>query len=85
MKSFCHGILDDIIHKLLQAKMFTIADFFRGYWHMEFDKTSYFSTTFYMSFGRFKSAKIPFDLTLAYDAFQYKLDTIFGTKNLALA
>ena len=58
--------------------MFTIVDFNNGYYHIECDKAILFFTTFDLTSGIFMFTRMPFYLTMARDAFQQKLVTIFN-------
>ena len=58
--------------------MFTILDFSINYYFMKLDESSSFLTTFNIPFGRFRFTRMPFDLTVAGDAFQCGLDTILN-------
>ena len=42
---FYYKTPDDILHKLLQAKMFTIVDYSEEYYHIKLDEASSFLTT----------------------------------------
>ena len=65
-------------HKLV----FTIFDFSKGYWYIEHDEASSFLTSFNTPFGRFCFIRMPFGLTQAVDAFEYKLDALYSNLNL---
>ena len=45
--------LEDVLHQLSRAKVFTVADVRNGFWHVELDKASSELTTFGTSFGRY--------------------------------
>ena len=83
-KLFYYGISDDIFHKLPQARMFTIVDFSKGYYHIKHDKAVSFLTTFNTLLGRFRVTIIVFVLTEIGDTFQCKLDTIFNNLDFCM-
>ena len=46
------SILEDLLHDMRGAKIFTKADLSSGYWHVELDEASSNQTTFQTCFGR---------------------------------
>ena len=71
---FYHRMTDNIFYKLLQAKMFTIADFIKGNYHIVFDEAISFLTPF----GQLGFTRMSFGLTVTGDEFQHKLDAVFS-------
>ena len=68
-----HSIIDPLmiyIHKLSQAKMFSIVDFSKVYFHIELDGASLFLTTLNTPLGKFSLTRMQFGVTAAEDAFQ---------------
>ena len=74
---FCYMTTDAVFHKVSQAKFFTIVNISKRYYHIDLDEASIFLTTFRTQFGKYRFTRKPFCLTVAGDAFQHKLDTIF--------
>ena len=74
----------DIFHKLSQAKMFTIVDSSKGYYHIELVEASSLLTTFNIPFGRFRLTKTPFCLNVAGHALQHKMYTIFNNLDFCI-
>ena len=78
---FC--TLEDITHMLADACILTVCDCKKGYWHLRLDEASSYLTTFNTEIGRYRFAVMAFDITVAGDVFQCKLDDCFGhIKNL---
>ena len=65
--------MEDVIHELRQAKVFSKADLLSGYWHVVLDEESSNLTTFQTQFGRFKWRRLPFGLSVSAEIFQKKL------------
>ena len=73
---YCSETPEDIAH-LANAKVTTVTDFSKGFWHEELDEDlSYL--TFNTEFGCFRFTRIPFRVNVVGDVFQHKLDEIFG-------
>ena len=74
---------EDISHMLADACILTVCDCKKGYWHQMLDKASSYLTTFNTEVGRYRFVVMPFDIMVAGDVFQQKLDECFGhIKNL---
>ena len=74
---------DDITHLLADARILTVCDCKKGYWHQTLDEASSYLTTFNTEVGRYRFTVIPFGIIVAGDVFQWKLDKCFGhIKNL---
>ena len=56
----------------------TVHDCKKGYWHQELDEASSLVTTFNTKLGRFQYTVMPFDVTVAGNIFQQKLDQCFS-------
>ena len=67
------SILEDVLHDMRGAKIFTKADLSSGYWHVELDEASSDLTTFQTCFGRYRWRRLPFGLNSAAEIFQRKL------------
>ena len=66
--------LDDILHELLQAKIFSKFDLSSGYWHVKLDRKSSLMTTFQTHNGRYRWLRLPFGVSVAAEIFQRKLN-----------
>ena len=66
-------VLEDTLHDLAQAKMFSKLDLKHGYWHCVLDVKSSLLTTFATPFGRFKWLRLPFGLNVSSEIFQKRL------------
>ena len=72
-----------ISHMLADACILTVCNCKKGYWHHRLDEASSYLTTFNTGIGRYRFAVMPFDITVAGDMLQCKLDECFGhIKNL---
>ena len=69
---------EDIAHLLVDACIMSACDCKKGYWHQQLDKTSSFQIAFNTELGRFRYTVMPFDVTVAGDVFQHKLEQCFG-------
>ena len=73
----------DIPHMLADARILTVCNCKKGYWHQTLDKASSYLTTFNTEVGRYRFTVMQFGITVAGDVFQRKLDECFGhIKNL---
>ena len=71
-------ILEDVLYKLKDAKMFTKADLASAYWHVELDHDASMLTTFNTHMGRFRWLRLPFGLCVASEILQSKLQSCLG-------
>ena len=69
---------EDIAHHLADASIFTVCNCKKGYWHQTLNEPPSYLTTFNMEIGRYRFTAMPFDITIAGDVFQQKLDECFG-------
>ncbi|XP_033730983.1 uncharacterized protein K02A2.6-like [Pecten maximus] len=67
-------VLDDILPKLKDAKIFSKLDIKEAYWHVRLDKQSSLLTTMITPFGRYRWTRLPFGLKVSSEIFQRKLD-----------
>lgn len=67
-------VLDDILPKLKDAKVFSKLDIKEAYWHVRLDKQSSLLTTMITPFGRYRWTRLPFGLKVSSEIFQRKLD-----------
>ena len=70
-------ILDDVLHELRQATVFSKADLSSGYWHLKLDEESSKLTTFQTCFGRYRWVRLPFGLSVSAEIFQKRLNSVF--------
>ena len=69
--------IDDLLHKLKGAKIFSKVDARSGYWNVKLSKDSSYLTTFNTPFGRYRFLRLPFGLKSAQDVFQKRIDETF--------
>ena len=69
---------EDIAHLPEEACVRTVCHCKKRYWHQQLDEASSFVTTFNTELGRFCYTVLPFEVTVAGDVFQCKLDQCFG-------
>ena len=70
---FTLPILEDVLHELRDAKVFSKADLASGYWHVKLDEESSLLTTFQTCFGRYRYLRLPFGINGSSEYFQKKL------------
>ena len=63
-------ILEDVLHELRDAKVFSKADLASGYWHVKLDEESSLLTTFQTCFGRYRYLRLPFGINGSSEYFQ---------------
>eukprot|EP00794_Sanderia_malayensis_P013664 gene13664-15093_t len=71
-------VLDDILPKFQNAKVFSVLDLKSGYWHVKLDQESSFLTTFNTPFGRYRWLRLPFGLNVSAEIFQRKLHQVLS-------
>jgi transposase InsO family protein len=64
---------DDVLPKLLNAKVFSKVDVKEAYWHIKLDEKSSFLTTMITPIGRFRWSRLPFGLKVSSEIFQKRL------------
>lgn len=69
-------VIEDILHLLHGAKLFTTLDLFSGYWQIEIADEDKFKTAFSCEFGHFQYARMPFGLCNAPSSFQRAMEII---------
>ena len=69
---------EDITHLIANSCVMTVCNCKKCYWNQELDEASFFLTTFNTELGRFWYAVMPFNITVAGDIFQWKLDQCFS-------
>ena len=65
-------IIEDVATRLHGARVFTILDVSKGFWH-ELDEPSSFLTTFHTPFGRYRWKRMPFGISSAPEVFQQRI------------
>lgn len=71
-------VLDDVLPKLREAKVFSKLDVREAYWHVRLDEESSKLTTMITPFGRYQWKRLPFGLKVSSEIFQRKLDEALG-------
>ena len=66
--------IDDLLAKLTNAKVFTVADAKNGFWHVPLDDESSYLTTFGTPCSRYRCTRMPFGISPAPEEFQRRLD-----------
>ena len=78
--------LEEIQHKLANAKHFSKLDAKAGYWAVHLDTPSQNLTTFRSPHGRYCFTRLPFGIAVSQDIFQQRMDEILekckGTMNI---
>ncbi len=67
-------VLDDVLPKLKDAKVFSKLDVREAYWHVRLDESSSRLTTMITPFGRYMWKRLPFGLKVSREIFQRKID-----------
>ena len=65
--------IEDIATRLHGAKVFTVLDIRKGFWHVELEEDSSFLTTFNTSFGRYRWKRMPFGICSAPEVYQRRI------------
>ena len=71
-------VLDDVLPKLRDAKVFSKLDVREAYSHVKLDEDSSKLTTMITPFGRYRWKRLPFGLKVSSEIFQGKLDEALG-------
>ena len=66
-------VIDYILPKLANAKIFSKVDLTCAYWHCQLDSESSMMTTFQTPFGRCRATRLPFGLSVRSEIFQKRL------------
>ena len=72
--------IEDISSHLVGAKIFTILDVKKGFWHISLDEESSLLTTFSTPFGRFRWKQLPYGIKMAPEVFQQAMHKLRGAK-----
>lgn len=65
--------IEDVATRLHGAKVFTVLDVSKGFWHIPMDDTSSFPTTLHTPFGRYHWQRMPFGISSAPEVFQRRM------------
>ena len=65
--------IEDVATRLHGAKVFTVLDVCKGFWHVELEEDSSFLTTFNTPFGRYRWKRMPFGICSAPEVFQRRI------------
>ena len=71
-------VLDDVLPKLKDAKIFSKLDVKQAYWHARLDEASSKLTKMITPFGRYMWKRLPFGLKVSSEIFQRKIDEALG-------
>lgn len=66
-------VIEDVLPKMSQAKVFSKFDLSSGYWQCVLDNESSVLTTFQTPFGRYRWNRLPFGLKVSSEIFQKRL------------
>jgi hypothetical protein len=66
-------VMDDILPKLANAKVFSKLDLTNAYWHVHLDEESSLLTTFQTPYGRYRWKRLPFGTSVSSELFQKRL------------
>ena len=67
-------VIDDLLPRLVNAKVFSVVDAKNGFWHVQLDSESSLLTTFGTPWGRFRWTRLPFGISPAPEEFQRRLE-----------
>ena len=65
--------IEDVATRLHGARVFTVLDVRKGFWHVELEEDSSFLTTFNTPFGRYRWKRMPFGICSAPEVFQRRI------------
>ena len=65
--------IEDVATRLHGAKVFSVLDVRKGFWHVELDEESSLLTTFSTPFGRYRWKRMPFGICSAPEVFQRRM------------
>ena len=70
--------IDGVIPKVSGSTHFITLDACSGFWKVNLDQESSRLSTFNTPWGKYRWTRLPFGLTCSGDAFQEKMDMVFG-------
>ena len=62
-------IIEEVLPKLNNAKVFSLLDAKKGYWQVELDEKSSYMTTFNTPIGRYRWLRLPFGVCSASEEY----------------
>ena len=65
--------IEDVATRLYGAKVFTVMDVRKGFWHVELEEDSSLLTTFNTPFGQYRWKRMPFGISSAPQVFQRRI------------
>ena len=75
--------VEDVATRLHGARVFSVLDVSKGFWHIELDEPSSYLTTFNTPFGRYRWLRMPFGISSAPEVFQRRMhEVIEGLKGV---
>ena len=75
--------IEDVATRLHGAKVFSVLDVRKGFWHVELDEESSLLTTFNTPFGRYRWKRMPFGICSAPEVFQRRMyDLVHGLQGV---
>ena len=66
--------IEDLLHDLSKAKIFSVVDAKNGFWHVELDDESSYLTTFNTPFGCYRWLRMFFGISSAPEEYQRRQD-----------
>ena len=75
-------VLDDVLPKLKDAKVFSKLDVKEAYWHVRLDEASSKLTTVITPFDRYMWKRLPCGLKVSSEIFQFKIDEALNDHNI---
>ena len=75
--------IEGVATRLHGAKVFSVLDVRKGFWHVELDEPSSFLATFNTPFGRYRWRRMPFGICSAPEVFQQRMhELVEGLKGV---
>ena len=69
-------VLDEVLPKLSNAKIFTVLDAKDGFHQVRLDEASSYLTTFWTPFGRYRYCRLPFGISSAPEEYQRRMHDV---------
>ena len=66
-------VMEDMLPKLSNTRVFSKLDLSNAYWHVHLDKESSLLTTFQTQYGRYRWRRVPFGTSVSSELFQKHL------------
>ena len=71
-------VIDDKLHELREARVFSKADLASGYWHVELFEESSLLPTVQTCFGRYRFLRLPFVANVSSEIITKHLQSVLG-------